>query len=274
MCSKYKENCFLQSLWTIDCQPLFLLVKKHYNHSIVLTAKEEAPATSPASDDKTTEGKNVEEGALSSSSAEGLAKSSSSEDSLDKKEASPATEAPEGKTSAEPSQTSEGSTKEESLPTVTVTPSVGDAASTTETAGSSKDDVSSSGDVDQLNKKVASSSEASAPSEGDADPSTRTVSPSSVDISLSSEDVTPSNQDSEASKSDKAEAVLVEKYSGSSLSDSTKPSECSSLETISEEEAKTTRKEETEKVFAKGAHERILGLLGALLPQDSKVSKC
>ncbi|XP_031567894.1 zinc finger ZZ-type and EF-hand domain-containing protein 1-like [Actinia tenebrosa] len=219
-------------------------------------AKEEAKATSTASEGKTTEAKNVEEGALSSSSAEGLAKSSSSEDSLDKKEASPATDELEEKTSAALSQTSEGST------------CAGDVAPSTEDASSSKEVVSPSDDVGPSKEDVGSPSEVSAPSEGGAAPSTRVVSSSTVDISLSSEDTTPSNQDAEASRSD--ETVLIAKYSGSSLS--TKPSECSSLETISEEEAKSTRKEETEKVFAKGAQERLLGLLGALLPQDSKLS--
>lgn len=240
---------------------------------ILYTVKEEASVTSTASNDKTTEGKNIEEGALSSSSAEGLAKSSSSEDSFDKKETSATTEEPQGKTSAEPSQTSERSSTEESLPTVTVSPSTGDALSAPKAAASLKDVVPSSGDVGTSKEDVASSSEAPASSQETAASSAKSVSPSAVDVSLSSEDASHDNQDSEASKSETDEALLIAKYSGCSLSDSTKPSECSSLETISEEEAKTTRKEETEKVFAKGAYERILGLLGALLPQDSKVSK-
>lgn len=52
-----------------------------------------------------------------------------------------------------------------------------------------------------------------------------------------------------------------------------KPCESSSLDTIGEENnPEKIRKEEAEKEFAREANERILGLLGALFPKETKVT--
>ncbi|KAK3717323.1 hypothetical protein QZH41_011553, partial [Actinostola sp. cb2023] len=139
-------------------------------------------------------------------------------------------------------------------------PSTGDTASST--GGCKEDNVTSTGD--------------SVPSTGDTASSTGGCKEDNV---TSTGDSVPSTRDSDAVPSP---AVTTDSHNTSVETNVTQPttsqgsdvkvSESSSLETIGEEcSTKTLRIEEAAKVFAKGAHEKILGLLGALLPNDSKL---